>query len=210
MEGDSPSFLYLINNGLGNPEQPDWGSWGGRYELYTPRLEKWHLNAENRPFWTDAEDEVLGVDGKWHTGNHETIWRWREAYQNDFAARMDWTIESWDDANHPPVPNLKSPSMINAKPGERIHLSAEGSSDPDGDELTYEWFYYGEVGTFTTSNARTGQPVKIENADKPNAWFSIPTKRVLRNGTMHIILAVTDKGSPLLTRYQRVIITVNP
>jgi hypothetical protein len=210
MEGDSPSFLYLINNGLGNPEQPDWGSWGGRYELYTPRLEKWHLNAENRPFWTDAEDEVLGVDGKWHTGNHETIWRWREAYQNDFAARMDWTIESWDDANHPPVPNLKSPSMINAKPGERIDLSAEGSSDPDGDELTYEWFYYGEVGTFTTSNARTGQPVKIENADKPNAWFSIPTKRVLRNGTMHIILAVTDKGSPPLTRYQRVIITVNP
>ncbi|MBL8208665.1 MAG: DUF1593 domain-containing protein, partial [Blastocatellia bacterium] len=34
MEGDSPSFLYLINNGLGNSEQPDWGSWGGRYEFY--------------------------------------------------------------------------------------------------------------------------------------------------------------------------------
>jgi hypothetical protein len=38
MEGDSPSFLYLINNGVGDPEHPDWGSWGGRYELYTPPL----------------------------------------------------------------------------------------------------------------------------------------------------------------------------
>ena len=41
MEGDTPSFLYLIDNGLGNPEHPDWGSWGGRYELYTPRKRKW-------------------------------------------------------------------------------------------------------------------------------------------------------------------------
>ncbi|MBN1482882.1 DUF1593 domain-containing protein [candidate division KSB1 bacterium] len=209
MEGDSPSFMYLIDNGLGHPEHPNWGSWGGRYEFYTPRFEKHHLYAETRPFWTNAEDEVLGVDGKWHTGNHETIWRWREAYQNNFVARMDWTIKPWDEANHPPVVNLTSPSMLDAKPGDLIELSAE-ASDPDGDSLNYNWFYYGEVGTFTTSNARTGQPVIIEAANKPNAAFEIPTNRVLRNGTMHIILAVTDNGIPPLTRYQRVIITVTP
>jgi hypothetical protein len=28
MEGDSPSFMYLINNGLGNSEQPNWGELG--------------------------------------------------------------------------------------------------------------------------------------------------------------------------------------
>jgi hypothetical protein len=33
---------------------------------------------------------------------------------------------------------------------------------------------------------------------------------VLRNGTMHIILAVTDHGTPRLTRYRRVIVTVAP
>jgi len=33
MEGDTPSFLWLINNGLSDPEHPDYGSWGGRYEL---------------------------------------------------------------------------------------------------------------------------------------------------------------------------------
>lgn len=210
MEGDSPSFMFLINNGLGNPEHPDWGSWGGRYEFYTPRMQKWFVEPETRPFWCDAQDEVIGADGKWYTTNKATLWRWREAYQNDFSARMDWTIKSWEDANHPPVPKLKSDSMLSAKPGERVDLSAEGSSDPDGDQLTYNWFYYGEVGTFTVSSARTGQPVKIENADKANAWFTVPIKRVLRNGTMHIILAVTDQGIPPLTRYQRVIVTVIP
>lgn len=93
MEGDTPSFLYLINNGLGVPEKPDWGSWGGRYEFYTPPPHKRLLEPETRPFWTDADDEVLGVDGHWHTSNHATIWRWRTAYQNDFSARMDWTIK---------------------------------------------------------------------------------------------------------------------
>jgi hypothetical protein len=31
VEGDTPSFLYLIQNGLGSPEYPEWGGWGGRY-----------------------------------------------------------------------------------------------------------------------------------------------------------------------------------
>jgi len=208
MEGDTPSFLNLINNGLSNPNHPDWGGWGGRYELYTPRLQKWHLYAETRPIWSDAEDEVMGVDGRWHTGNHETIWRWRQAYQDDFAARMDWTIKPYADANHPPLPKLGHPAEISAQPGQRVELSAEGTTDPDGDTLSYEWFYYGEAGTFTTSNARTGQPLEVQNSDQLKAWFAVPTSRVQRTGTIHIILAVTDHGTPRLTRYQRVIVNV--
>jgi hypothetical protein len=210
MEGDTPSFLYLIDNGLGDPGHPDWGGWGGRYELYTPRPRKWFQQPETRPFWTDAEDEVLGVDGNWHTSNKATIWRWRSAYQNDFAARMDWTIKPYAEANHPPVARLDHPSALKTKLGERVDLSAEGSTDPDGDALSYEWFYYDEPGSFATSSARTGQPLRIENGDKAKAWFVVPTSRVLRAGTMHIILAVTDHGTPRLTRYQRVIVTVQP
>jgi hypothetical protein len=133
MEGDSPSFLNLIDNGLGNPDRPDWGGWGGRYEFYVPPMKKWLVEPETRPFWTDAADEVLGNDGRWHTGNHETIWRWRSAYQNDFAARMDWTIKPYAEANHPPVARLGHPQRLKAKPGQRVNLSAEGSTDPDGD-----------------------------------------------------------------------------
>jgi len=208
MEGDSPSFLYLISNGLGDPEHPDWGSWGGRYEFYTPRTRKWFLEPEIRPFWSDTEDEALGVDGNWHTGNKVTIWRWRSAYQNDFAARMDWTIRPYAEANHPPVVKLSHANRLSAKIGERVSLSAQGCTDPDGHGLSYEWFYYGEPGTLALSNSRTGAPLKIENSGEADAWFTAP--KVTKPETIHVILAVTDQGAPPLTRYQRVIITIYP
>jgi hypothetical protein len=207
MEGDSPSFMHLIHTGMGNPERPDFGNWGGRYEYYQPRTEKWFSAPETRPLWTDAEDEVLGFDGAYHTSNKATIYRWREAFQNDFAARMDWTIKSFEEANHSPVIKLSSPDYMNAKVGDRIELNAKGSSDPDGDELSYKWFYYGEPGTYTLSSGRTAEPLKIENADKANASFVVPDTE--RLGTIHIILEVTDQGTPPLTRYKRVIVRVN-
>ena len=36
MEGDTPSWLMLVQNGLNDNAVPNWGSWGGRYELYKP------------------------------------------------------------------------------------------------------------------------------------------------------------------------------
>ena len=207
MEGDSPSFLYLVDNGLGNSEKPHWGSWGGRYEFYTPPWKRWHLAAETRPFWNDAEDEVLGSDGQWHTSNKATIWRWRAAYQNDFSARMDWTIKSFAEANHPPVIITNQPQYIDAKPGEIVKLSAVGSTDPDHDTLSYQWFYYAEAGTFVISSGRTGNPLVIENSNQQNALLTIP-ENFGRAGTIHIILAVTDSGKPPLTRYRRIIINV--
>lgn len=207
MEGDSPSFMYLINNGLGSSEHPDWGSWGGRYEFYQPRTEKWFSEPETRPLWTNAEDEVLGMDSSWHTSNHATIWRWREAYQNDFEARMDWSIKPYAETNHPPVVKLNGQAVIKARVGDKVNLSAT-ATDPDGNQLSYQWFYYGEVGTFTITTGRTGNPLKVEEADKANAWFVVPKKE--RLGTMHFIVAVTDNGKPALTRYQRVIVEVEP
>jgi hypothetical protein len=174
-------------------------------------MRKWHLYPESRPIWSDAEDEVMGIDGRWHEGNHETIWRWREAYQNDFSARMDWTTNPVEQANHPPVPVLDHPMKMKMKKGERVNLSAKGSSDPDGDALSYDWFCYSEAGTFPVSSARSGQPIDIQNSDQPEAWFEIPASRVMPPGTgsIHIILAVTDHGSPRLTRYKRVIVEVS-
>jgi len=203
MEGDSPTFLYLINNGLGDPERPDWGSWGGRYEFYTPRTRKWFLEPETRPFWTDAEDEVQGVDGNWHTSNKATIWRWRSAYQNDFAARMDWTIKPYPEANHPPVARLGHPNRLTARAGERVRLNAEGSSDPDSDALTYRWIYYPEPSSYAS-----GRLLAIEGADQIRAEFIAP--KVSKPETIHVLLAVTDQGRPPLTRYRRVIVTVHP
>ena len=207
MEGDTPSYLNLIGNGLSDPEHPDWGGWGGRYELYTPRMRKWFEEPEMRPLWTDAEDEVRGVDGLWHTSNKATIWRWRQAYQNDFVARMDWTIKPYAEANHPPVVKLEHAAVVAAKPGERVVLKAS-ATDPDGGTLSYQWLYYGEAGTLSVQDGR-GAPVPIDYATSPQASFVAP-KNFLKPGTMHFIVAVSDSGTPSLTRYQRVIVDVAP
>ena len=61
-----------------------------------------------------------------------------------------------------------------------------------------------------TSAARSGLFIAIQNFDQPTAWFTVPTSRVMRDGTLHVILAVTDHGVPRLTRYRRVVVTVGP
>ena len=204
MEGDTPSFLGLIDNGLNNPERPDFGGWGGRYELYIPAFKKYMYEPEIRPIWTDVQDEVWSeITKQYHTSNHATIWRWREAYQNDFAARIDWsTTSDYSKANHPPVVKLGHGTEIMIKSGEKFLLSGAGTSDPDKNNLTYKWIHYKEVGTLNTNE------LKLEDADKQEAWFIAP--KVEKVGTIHFILAVTDDGTPSLTRYQRVVINVQP
>lgn len=206
MEGDTPSFLGLVNNGLNNPEHPNFGGWGGRYELYIPPFKKYMYEPETRPIWTDTQDEVYSeLSGTHHTSNHATIWRWREAYQHDFAARIDWSnTANYADANHPPVAKLGHPNEILVKSGDTVTLSAAGSTDPDGDALTYNWFHYREVGSLNV-NLRN---FKITDAGKPVATFTAPPTDKVR--TMHVILEVTDNGQPSLTRYQRVIVNVVP
>jgi hypothetical protein len=204
MEGDTPSFLGLITNGLNNSERPDFGGWGGRYELYIPAFKKYMYEAETRPIWTDAQDEVWSeITKQHHTSNHATIWRWREAYQNDFAARIDWsTTSDYSKANHPPVVKLGHGTEVMVKSGEKFLLSSVGTSDPDKNNLTYRWIHYKEVGTLNANE------LKLEDADKKEAWFIAP--KVEKVGTIHFIVAVTDDGTPSLTRYQRVIVNVQP
>jgi hypothetical protein len=201
MEGDTPSYLGLIPNGLSDPEHPNYGSWGGRYELYTPRKQKWHYQQETRPIWADAVDEVLAPDGFHYTSNHATIWRWREAYQHDFFARMDWCVKPVDEANHPPIAKLSHPNQLKVKSGETVILNAEGSSDPDGDKITYHWIHYREPSSYLGI-------IEFEDDKKEKVRFEAP--KVSKEDTLHFILNVRDTGKPELTRYQRVIVTVEP
>ncbi|MEA3461210.1 MAG: DUF1593 domain-containing protein [Bacteroidota bacterium] len=202
MEGDTPSFLYLIDNGLGCSEHPDYGSWGGRYEYYAPRTQLYFFEPETRPLWTNAMDEVFSkVDQQHHTGNHATIWRWRKDFQNDFAARMDWCTMSYDEVNHPPRVALAHDRIIETKEGEQVILKADGCTDPDGDGLSYRWIYYREVGNSVYW-------LKMENEHSEESSFTAPVLGFPQE--MHFILALTDDGTPSLTRYKRVIIKVSP
>ena len=53
-----------------------------------------------------------------------------------------------------------------------------------------------------------GPAPKINNADSPLASFAAP--KTGSPATLHVILVVTDDGSPPLTRYRRVIVTLKP
>jgi hypothetical protein len=215
MEGDTPAFLNLINNGLNDPEHPNFGGWGGRYELYLPkfedsnqgpfRRENWPKDEpETRPIWTNANDSIVSpVDKKSYVGNRETIWRWRTEYQNDFAARMMWTTKTFAEANHPPVAKLAHAENFNVKSGQQFHLNADGTTDPDGDSMSYWWFQYPEAGTYKSNVSFSPY--------SPNLYDLPVTAPVVNSPkTIHFILKVTDKGTPALTRYKRVIVTVTP
>ncbi|MBN1953135.1 MAG: DUF1593 domain-containing protein [Bacteroidales bacterium] len=220
MEGDTPSFLSLIPTGLNDPEHPDWGGWGGRYDLYLPDFSKQKqggsgvpIAPETREIWTNASDSytpylpnefnrAVKADSQTFSGDKVSLWRWRDDFQNDFAARMDWCLASYGEANHPPVVVLNTPEKMTVKSGQGVSLDAFDSYDPDGDNLSFLWFNYPEAGSYK-------EPVKIEGAENVHkAWFIAP--KVDKEETAHFILKVTDKGEPQLSRYKRIIVTIVP
>jgi hypothetical protein len=221
MEGDTPSFLSLIPNGLSIPEHPELGGWGGRYEKSIPKYSTFNsgftggvpIEPETREIWTNASDNyvpylpneygrTVKLDTVSFTGNRVTLWRWRDDFQNDFAARMDWCTKTYKEANHPPVPALSHPDEITVKSGSTFSLVAGGTSDPDGDNLSYLWFQYPEAGI-------SKKLVKILWAE--NLYRTLAkAPEVDKEETIQIILKVTDKGTPPLSRYKRVIVHIKP
>ena len=226
MEGDTPSWLALIPNGLNDPEHPGWGGWGGRYELYLPKInvadpktfirgvfiDGVPIDAETRPIWTNAIDDwtpslsgeygrATQTAGKSIRDFKATIWRWRDDFQNDFAARMEWTTKSYREANHPPVIVLDQPEAFTVQSGEPFILGAH-ATDPDGDSLSFYWLQYPEAGSYKKSVPLT----VAENL----AQIDLLAPKVDKAETIHFILRVTDKGNPPLSRYKRVIVTVTP
>jgi hypothetical protein len=206
MEGDTPSFLYLIPTGLGSPEHPDWGSWGGRYGQVGPSL----------GLWSDTVDRAQGIDGVEYNSNQVSVWRWRREFQNDFAARIAWTMTSAiKEANHPPQVIVtgqsgRAPVAINSCANRSIRLSAEGTRDPDGNKLVYHWWQYREA-----SGGVNPQALAISGADSREAFVVAPVAQkpapnvaIPPEALYHIVLSVTDDGSPPLTRYRRVLLQV--
>ena len=128
MEGDTPSFLPLIQNGLGDTEHPEWGSWGGRYKL---------IDSSGRTkTYGNTADYVYGKSGDAYYSSFASIWRWRKAYQHDFAARMQWSVNGdYKNNNRHPVAIVNGtcgPSAFETtyKSGGDLVLDASQSWDP--------------------------------------------------------------------------------
>jgi hypothetical protein len=172
-EGDTPTFLNLVNNGLRGFEHSSYGSWGGR------------------------QGEDRGPDGP---NPHYAIARFFRAAQQDFAARLLWSVTpSLDEANHEPKVEVKGPLDISTRAGETLNL--EGSvSDPDGDMVKVRWWQYVEAGSYPGK-------VLVSDPVAPSTSLKVPAEAA-PGSTIHLILEATDKGTPAITRYQRIIITV--
>jgi len=202
--------------------RPDWGGWGGRYIYRQPY-------GETHPIWTQGGDEffrttsqdaVTGTDGKQYVSDQATIWRWREAFQNDFAARMTWTVADFAHANHNPIAVVNGktgtePIEMDVSVGQAVTLDAGQSTDPDRQKIDFHWFHYAEAGmadgnlaAVTLSGVDSAQvTVKADAACRPG-WLPglVPCRG---DGVAHLILAVTDEGTPRLTSYRRVILHVH-
>ncbi|KAI8264449.1 hypothetical protein K4K58_012357 [Colletotrichum sp. SAR11_239] len=132
MEGDSPSFMWLIQNGLNSARRPDWGSWGGRYTRVT--------EAEDINEYGTSMDTAVSVTGMDHQSQYATVWRWRDAYQDDFAARMQWGVtDKFEDATHPPNINVNGSISLDAMEifvpyKGSVVLDASDTYDPDHPE----------------------------------------------------------------------------
>ena len=125
--------------------------------------------------------------------------RWIEVIQQDFAARADWCVSSVEEANHPPIVNLAHEKHLQGKAGSVVNL-AVNVSDPDNDKVTCKWWQYEEVDSY-------GGKIMIVNPGKLSSSFKIPLDARVGD-TFHLIAEVTDDGVPKLTRYRRVVVTV--
>lgn len=204
-EGDTPAFMHVYPNGLNDPEQIDQGGWGGRFSF----TKKAGIRSMSEVAKIEKNGETK-YDPYYMYGNTEegpeAIKRWEKGYNNDFEARMDWSVsDTYKSANHHPVAVLNGDKTRNvlqlkASAGTTIKLSAEGSSDPDGNSLSYKWSFYNEPSSYNGS-------VSILNDTSKKATVEIPENAGGTN--IHVILEVYDNGSPNLYAYRRMIINID-
>ncbi|MBN2191967.1 MAG: DUF1593 domain-containing protein, partial [Polyangiaceae bacterium] len=184
-EGDTPAVFHVLGNGLHDPDDVSQNGWGGRF------TRKSNVRGMDCMSGEDAAYDPYNM----YNEPAESISRWKEALQNDFAARMDWSVTSnFGDANHHPIVVLNgdtSRSVLHMSGSDSVELSAAGTTDPDGDSLSYKWWIDEDPSSGSGS---------ISGANSETASVSVS------GGSVHVVLEVVDNGSPKLTSYRRMII----
>jgi hypothetical protein len=195
-EGDDPTFMNMLGQGLRAYEKGSYGGWGGR------ALSEREMSV----FWTPTSDTSQQSMAARMSSLTEQLSKIANGYpdffpaaQRDFAARLKWSVTPrYADANHAPIVEIEGPLDLIASRGETIRINGN-VSDPDGNKVSIQWWQF-QVGTYPDK-------IGISNEHTAQAKVLIP-KNAASGQTIHVILEATDNGSPSLTAYQRVIITV--
>ena len=187
VEGDTPSFLYLMPNGLNDPEDPYQAGWAGYHErgLCPDSL---------TTAWNSWEEPVRSISIGYKK-------RFYPDELNDFIARMQWADKGQGNRNPQIVIGSEekglSPFFIKAKAGDAIQLDASKSEDPDGDALTFLWWLQPEIGK---------GKVQIMTPTTPMTTVKIPCDA--QGQTYHLICEVHDNGPHHLVAYRRICLKV--
>jgi hypothetical protein len=187
VEGDTPSFLYVMPNGLNTPEQPGFGGWGGFFAR--------GIGADKT---TSAYVNQPGAPANAASRKYETYFY--PAIFNDFAARMNWAERGTGNRNPVVVINGDASLdnvVVSAVPGSSVTLNASATSDPEGDKLVFKWWFLPEAGNYQGT-------LTLANSNSNRITITVPTDAAGKS--FHIICEVTDNGTPILTSYRRVIL----
>ena len=186
VEGDTPSFLYLMPHGLNDPEDPLQAGWAGYHErgLCPDSL---------TTAWTSWQEPLLST----------TVGYKRRFYPDelhDFMARMQWAAEGT--GNHNPQVIINSddglaPLHLYVEEGQTLQLDASASTDADGDALTFLWWQQPEIGKGLLT---------VVQPEAPTVDVTIPSDA--SGQTYHLICEVHDASPFRLVAYRRIILTV--
>jgi len=185
VEGDTPSFLHLLPNGLNDPNDPTQCGWGG-YSV-------WGIGADNKTCaFTNYTGTAYSTCTKYE--NH-----FYAATFNNFAARMDWAQDGTGNRN--PVVVINGDEgigilTITPKPDSNVVLDASATFDPDDDTLTFNWWIQTEAGTYP-------QSITITNNDSSVVTVNVPSDS--DGKSFHVICEVTDNGIHNLSSYRKII-----
>jgi hypothetical protein len=201
-EGDTFTFLNLLDNGLLGYEDSTPGGWAGH----------------GRPSSAAAPAIAAAFGGQNNQiRSYEDLYRLMEriasaprppspdpdftsAAQNGLAARLKWSVTpAYAAANHEPSVAIRGSWRISARPGETVRLEGV-TSDPDGNAVTVRWRRWKDVDTY---------PGQVTLANPASLATSLQVPNDAAPGqTIQLILEATDNGTPVLTRYQRVVVFV--
>ena len=131
-EGDTFTYLNLIDNGLGAYRDETPGGWAGHVSV-NPAAGSATLSPQ--PDFTSA-------------------------VQNDFAARVRWSVTpTYAGANHEPKVSIRGSTRISARAGDTVHLEAS-VSDPDGNAVSVRWWRWKDVDTYA-GDVRLSDPTAL-------------------------------------------------
>ena len=215
-EGDTPAFLYSLDNGLRSYEDPTYGGWGGRF--YKVSGSKFQVSGSNV-----YRDTGFGQ-----------LREWIEPAMHDFQARLQWCVSpKYNQANHKPVILIPQGLDMTVHSGDTVRLSAI-VSDPDPVDVDALWKTRGEMWAqkgitrkqveanpekyhtpwrvawyqYPSGTYKDNVDLMYFNERDAQTWFVAP--EVTEPKTIHVILEAYDMTAPRLTSYARYIVTVKP